>query len=165
MSGPNLAEPEHNSPLYIETALNLGVTVILAHCGCSYFDLIQDNVVDEVIDIFKKQDNPGLNWNLYADISALFSPFRSTALLKKIFRNIPAKNLIYGSDFPNPAKGRRECIIRAFLRFRKANLLNRGYKIAFRRLKKYYTKEDRALIMTNFHRMLEGMGRGHLKKV
>ena len=121
---------QFNSPKYIETALDLGVTVILAHCGCSYFDLFQDNVVDEVIEFFKRQEEQNLNWKLYADISALFSPFRSSAILDKIFENIKPEKLIYGSDFPNPAKGRHECFLRPLLRFRKANLLNRSYKIS-----------------------------------
>lgn len=155
---------QYNSPKYMEPALDLGATVILAHCGCSYFDIIQDNVVREVIDLFKKQENQNKNWKLYADISALFSPFRKSAILDEIFQNIPASKLIYGSDFPNPAKGRKECILRPFLRFRKANLLNRYYRIASKWLNKYYSQEDCRYIMTNFHRVFDGLGRGNLLK-
>jgi predicted TIM-barrel fold metal-dependent hydrolase len=151
-----------NSPEYIETALNLGVTVILAHCGCSYFDIIQDNVVKEVIELFKKQADQGLDWNLYVDISALFSPFRKSEILDEIFNNIPASKMIYGSDFPNPAKGRKESFLRPFLRFRKANLLNRYYRISSRWLKKYYSAEECHFIMTNLHRILNELGRGYL---
>jgi len=153
---------KYNSPKYVETALDLGVTVILAHCGCSYFDIIQDNVVKEVIEMFKKQEDQNKDWRLYTDISALFSPFRKSEILDEIFRNIPASKLIYGSDFPNPAKGRKECILRPFLRFQKANLLNRYYRIASKWLKKYYSQEDCQYIMTNFHRVLDGLGRGNL---
>ena len=153
---------QFNSPKYIEAALDLGVTVILAHCGCSFFDVIQDNVVKEVIDIFNKQENQNKDWKLYSDISALFSPFRKSEVLDEIFRNIPASKLIYGSDFPNPAKGRRESLLRVLLRFGKANLLNRYYRIASRWLKKYYSQEDCQYIMTNLHRVLEELGRGNL---
>ncbi len=155
---------QYNSPKYIESALDLGATVILAHCGCSYLDIIQDNVVKEVIDLFQKQKNQGKDWKLYADISALFSPFRKSKILDEIFQNIPASKLIYGSDFPNPAKGRKECILRPFLRFRKANLLNRYHRIASKWLKRYYSHEDCQFILTNFHRVLDGLGRGHLVK-
>ena len=151
-----------NSPEYIRKALDMGVTVILAHCGCSYFDLLQDNVVDEVIEFFNEQKSPEKKWDLYADISALFSPFRNPKILERIFENISIDKLIYGSDFPNPAKGRKESIIRAFLRFRKANLLNRYYKISNRELKEYYPEEEYAEIFTNFHRLLDRLGRGHL---
>ena len=151
-----------NSPVYIRKALDMGVTVILAHCGCSYFDLLQDDVVDEVIEFFKEQENPNNNWDLYADISALFSPFRNLKILKRVLSNISMEKLIYGSDFPNPAKGRKESIIRTFLRFRKANLLNRYYKISKTELKEYYSKEKYMEIFTNFHRLLDRLGRGHL---
>jgi predicted TIM-barrel fold metal-dependent hydrolase len=155
---------QYNSPKYIESALELGATVILAHCGCSYFDVIQDNVVKEVIALFEKRKNQNKDWKLYADISALFSPFRKSKILDEIFQNIPASRLIYGSDFPNPAKGRKECILRPFLRFRKVNLLNRYYRIALKWLKRYYSQEDCQYIMTNFHRVLDGLGRGNLVK-
>jgi len=150
---------QFNSPKYIETALDLGVTVILAHCGCSYFDVIQDNVVEEVIELFKKQEHQNKEWKLYTDISAVFSPFRKSKVIDKIFHNIPASKLIYGSDFPNPAKGRRESLLRVFLRFGKANLLNRYYRIASKWLKKYYSQEDCQYIMINFHRVLVELGR------
>jgi len=148
-----------NSPKYIEPALDMGVTVILAHCGCSYFDIIQDNVVKEVIDLFKKQESHHKDWKLYADISALFSPFRHSGILDEIFQNIPASRLIYGSDFPNPAKGRKESLLRTFLRFRKANLLNRYYRISSKWLRRYFSEEDCRLILTNLFRLLEERGR------
>ncbi len=47
-----------NNPKYIERALDLGATVIVAHCGCSYFDLLQDNVVDETLRLFPEDEAP-----------------------------------------------------------------------------------------------------------
>jgi len=151
-----------NAPKYIEIALEMGVTVILAHCGCSYFDIIQDNVVREVMELFKKQELQNKNWNLYADISALFSPFRNPGILDNIFKNIPASKLIYGSDFPNPAKGRKEFFLRPFLRFRKANLINRYFKISSKWLRKYYSQAECYHIFSSFHRLLDELGRGYL---
>ncbi|MCK4337884.1 MAG: amidohydrolase family protein, partial [Candidatus Aminicenantes bacterium] len=151
-----------NSPKYIKKALEMGVTVILAHCGCSYFDLIQDDFVADVIELFKEQESQNKEWNLYADISALFSPFRNPKILDDIFKNIPANKLIYGSDFPNPAKGRKEFFLRPFLRFRKANLLNRYFKISKKWLSEYYSESESYHIFTNFHRLLHKLGRGDL---
>ena len=151
-----------NDPQYIEDALEMGVTVILAHCGCSFFDIIfpQDNVVNEVLKLFEKQKKQKKNWRLYADISALFSPFRKRKILNDIFSRIPASKLIYGSDFPNPSKGRREFFLRPFLRYRKANLINRYFKISLKWLRRYYSEAECYQIFTNFHRILAGMGRG-----
>jgi predicted TIM-barrel fold metal-dependent hydrolase len=160
-----------NSPLFIEKALDLGVTVILAHCGCSYFDVLldQDNVVQTVINMFQKQQGEKQDWNLYADISALFSPFRKRKILDDIFKSIHPSKLIFGSDYPNPAKGRKEFFLRPLLRFRRAHLIERYYKITQKWLdyyskKKYFPNYDYAQVFTNFHRLLESLGRGHLIK-
>jgi len=150
-----------NNPVYIERALDRGVTVILAHCGCSYFDLLEDDFVTQALQLFEKRAAAKPDWRLYADISALFSPFRERRILDRIFKTVPADRLIYGSDFPNPAKGRGESIVRAFRRFGKVNLLDRYFEIASKWLPKYYP-QDTPLILTNFHRILEGLGRGGL---
>jgi predicted TIM-barrel fold metal-dependent hydrolase len=149
----------YNSPKYSRKALDAGVTVILAHCGCSYIDYIMGNFVDEVIALFD-ENNP--DWDLYADISALFSPCRKGKILNDIFTNIPTEKLIYGSDFPNPAKGRKESLMRALLKFKKTNLLNRYYRITKKTLNKHFSNNDAEIIFTNFHGLLERLGRGHL---
>jgi predicted TIM-barrel fold metal-dependent hydrolase len=150
---------KYDNPFYIERALDLGVTVILAHCGCSYFDILEDNFVSEALKLFEKQRTIKPNWKLYADISALFSPFRRRDILDTIFQKVPASKLIYGSDFPNPAKGRKEFFLRPFLRFSKTNLINRYYKITLKWLAKYYSTADTLYILTNFHRLLNELGR------
>ena len=149
-----------NSAKYMEQALDKGATVILAHCGCSYFDLLQDNMVDDTIRLFKKMRDEGKDWGLYADVSALFSPFRKRKILDMIFAEIPADRLIYGSDFPNPAKGRRESILRPFLRYRRANLFKRSARIAWKWLTHYFSDSQAREIMSGFHRLLESLGRG-----
>jgi predicted TIM-barrel fold metal-dependent hydrolase len=160
-----------NSPLFIEKALDLGVTVILAHCGCSYFDVLldQDNVVQTVINMFQKQRGEAQNWNLYADISAIFSPFRKRKILDDIFKSIHPSKLIYGSDYPNPAKGLKEFFLRPLLRYRRTLLIERYYKITQKWLdyyskKKYFPNYDYKQVFTNFHQLLESLGRGHLIK-
>ena len=155
-----------NNPRYIERALDLGATVIVAHCGCSYFDLIQDNVVEETLSLFRRMKAEGKPWDLYADISALFSPFRARKILDKVFgrragsEGIPPERLIYGSDFPNPARGRRELFLRPFLRYRRAKLLERGVRIADKWLTYYFDQATSDLVLTNFDRLLVSLGRG-----
>lgn len=155
-----------NSPIYIKKALDMGVTVILAHCGCSYFDklLHQDNFVKETVELFETLQKEKKDWNLYADISALFSPFRKRKILTDIFARIPAERLIYGSDWPNPAKGRREFFLRPFLRYSYSNLVNRYYKISLKWLRRYFSEGETFYILTNLHRLLDKLGRGHLIK-
>jgi len=160
----------YNSPIFIESALDQGVTVILAHCGCSFFDILlpQDNVVQEVVNLFKKRQGEKPEWKLYADISALFSPFRKRRILDDIFTQIPPDRLIYGSDYPNPAKGRKEFFLRPLLRYGRINLIDRNFRIArkwlkyYSRKKGYFTSQEADNIFTNFHRLLVGLDRGHL---
>lgn len=149
-----------NSPMYIRGALEKGVTVILAHCGCSYFDTFRtqpDPMRDEVIELFKEMKQKGKDWNLYADISALFSPFRKWKKLEEIFSVIPQERLIFGSDFPNPAKGKLESVLGVFLRYGSRNYFDRYFKISQKWLPRYYDDFER--ISQNFHRLLETLGR------
>lgn len=159
---------KYNSPIYMKRALDRGVTVILAHCGCSYFDFFpkQKNVVKETVEMFKRMEEnkaKGIEWRLYADISALFSPFRKNKILKRVFDNLPRNRLIYGSDFPNPAKGRKESCIQVFLKYAKRNLLNQYFKITLKWFKKFkFTPKQTQTVLTNFHQVLDDLGRGHI---
>jgi predicted TIM-barrel fold metal-dependent hydrolase len=154
-----------NSPKWIRGALDKGVTIILAHCGCSYFDTFKkqpDPMRDEVLDLFREIESERRDWNLYADISALFSPFRKWKKLEEIFEVIPQDRLIYGSDFPNPAKGKLESILAVFLRYGSRNYFDRYLKISNKWLPHYY--EDVEGITQNFHRLLEKLGRDDVIK-
>jgi predicted TIM-barrel fold metal-dependent hydrolase len=157
-----------NNPVFIETALDLGVTVILAHGGCSYFDVLfdQENVVQTVINLFQKQRGEKQEWRLYADISAVFSPFRKRRILDELFDSIPPGQLVYGSDYPNPARGRHEFFLWPFLEYRGVNLIEHNYRITENWLRyfaeKYFPEYDHSRIFTNFHRLLEDLGRGGL---
>jgi len=148
-----------NSPKWIRPALEKGVTVILAHCGSSYFSY-QDDMLDDVFELFRQIEEEGKKWNLYADISALFSPFRKWKKLNDIFTKIPKERLIYGSDFPNPAKGQKEFFLKPFFNYRNVNLIDRYYKISQRTLPKYYGRKHG--IFSNFHRLLIELGRGDI---
>ena len=152
-----------NSPKWIRGALDKGVTVILAHCGCSYFDTFRkqpDPIRTEVLELFREMRTERKNWNLYADISALFSPFRKWKKLEEIFKVIPQERLIYGSDFPNPAKGKLDSILRVIFRYGSDNYFDRYWEISKKWLPRYYDNFDE--ITKNFHHLLQDLGRDNI---
>lgn len=157
-----------NNPVFIETALDLGVTVIIAHCGCSYFDVLveQDNVVQTVVNMFQKMQGEKQDWKLYADLSAVFSPFRKRRILDEIFSVIPVERLIYGSDYPNPTKGCSEFFLGPFFEFSSVNLLEHYYENTQGWLEHYHDEgilpDGYERIFTNFHGLLKDLGRGYL---
>ncbi len=158
-SDPGKRYDRFNNPKYAVRALDLGVTVILAHCGCSYFDLLEDNFVREALELFARLGGDRPQWHLFADISALFSPFRRRGIVDEVFAKVPVSRLLYGSDFPNPAKGRNECLLRVLLRFGKRNLIRRYRRITDKWLAEYFPEDDADRILTNFPRLLTDLGR------
>lgn len=93
---------EYNNPKYLRTALDQGVTVIIAHCATPYFGAIDEDYQDdfeEFLKLFQEADAKG--WNLFADLSAICTPFRSP-YAEKIQAEIPANRLLYASDYPVP---------------------------------------------------------------
>lgn len=111
-AGPEYAIPtskdeygEFNNPKYLRTALDAGVTVIIAHCSMPYwglFDVDYQDDWEEFKKLFEEADYK--NWNLYADLSAVCSPFREGYIreIKKLSNVIPPDRLIFGSDYPIP---------------------------------------------------------------
>lgn len=110
-SGPEYAIPtsrpkefnQFNDPKYLRTALDEGVTVIVAHCALPYFWVLDQpmyhkdyheflNLVDESV---KK------GWKLYADVSAICTPLRAD-YVGEIQSRIPPERLLLGSDYPVP---------------------------------------------------------------
>jgi uncharacterized protein len=89
-----VANKLYESPAYLRRPLELGVKVIAAHCASNsslwdpdYFGLLVDMM----------QEFP----NLYADTSALNTPFRSAALGKVLDSGL-LERFVHGSDFPVP---------------------------------------------------------------
>jgi len=111
-AGPEYAIPtsdadynEFNNPKYLRKALDLGVTVIIAHCAMPYWGLLDVDYQDdfkEFLKLFEEADKN--NWNLYADLSAICSPFR-IGYIEEILKKsdtIPHQKLVFGSDYPIP---------------------------------------------------------------
>lgn len=111
-AGPEYAIPvsdktyaEYDNPKYLRNALNEGVTVIVAHCAMPYFGDFDQAYLDdfeEFLTLFDEAEKN--NWNLYADLSAICSPFR-IKYVEKVKENvdkIPHEKLIFASDYPIP---------------------------------------------------------------
>ena len=93
---------EYNNPKYLRTALDEGVTVIVAHCSLPYFGILDVEYQDdfeEFIRLFDRAERNG--WSLYADLSALCTPLRAP-YIDDIQNHVPAERLLFGSDYPIP---------------------------------------------------------------
>ena len=108
-AGPEYAIPtsdkkynEYNNPKYLRTPLEHGATVIIAHCALPYFWFLDSDYQDDFNEFLKLfKDAEKNKWNLYADLSAICTPFRSP-YIKKIKDHIPPERLFFGSDYPIP---------------------------------------------------------------
>ncbi len=108
-AGPEYAIPTHdaafnkfNNPKYLRLALDLGVTVIIAHCALPYFGFLDTDYQDDLDDFYRLfQEAESHHWKLYADLSAVATPLRAP-YLKKIAEQIPHERLLFGSDYPIP---------------------------------------------------------------
>ena len=108
--GPEYAIPtsnsnfiEKNNPKYLRKALEMGVTIIIAHCALPYWGKLDKDYFDDKEEFFKLfEDARKNNWNLYADLSALATPLRSD-FIPEIKEKIPQERLLFGSDYPIPA--------------------------------------------------------------
>ncbi|MBN1348262.1 amidohydrolase family protein [candidate division KSB1 bacterium] len=108
-AGPEYAIPTsdetyntYNNPKYLRTALDNGVTVIIAHCALPYFWVFDTDYHDDYEDFLSLFDDAESHgWNLYADLSAFCTPSRAP-YIDEIKRRIPANRLLFGSDYPVP---------------------------------------------------------------
>jgi mannonate dehydratase len=106
-AGPEHAIPtskatynEYNNPRYLEAALDMGVTVIVAHCAMPFWGKHEgEEPFENLRHMLGEADEK--NWNLYADLSALCIPMR-IPYIEKAKEYFPAERLVFGSDYPIP---------------------------------------------------------------
>jgi predicted TIM-barrel fold metal-dependent hydrolase len=112
-SGPEYSIPtsskaynKYNNPKYLRKALEQGVVVIVAHCALPYFYLLdKPDYYDDWHDFLKLvQEAEKSGRNLYADLSAITGPLR-LPFIDDIIKKLPAKRLLFGSDYPVPLSG------------------------------------------------------------
>lgn len=84
-------------PMYLQEPLEQGVTVIAAHVASASHPLDRDYVqsLSRLMELYP---------NLYADNSALATPFRSKAISASMLEPLRSR-MLYGSDFPIPVSG------------------------------------------------------------
>lgn len=92
------------NPVLLRRALEIGVTVIVAHCG-AMFNLLdwRHHHVRVLADMLAEAKDRG--WALYADVSALSMSFRSSLSVRDVIRHIAEPHgdrLVLGSDYPLP---------------------------------------------------------------
>jgi predicted TIM-barrel fold metal-dependent hydrolase len=85
-------------PRKLRLALDMGVTVIAAHCGTALFSW-EKSYLDELSEMFDERERRG--WNLYADISAMCILFRAP-IIDAVLKKIPHDRMVLGSDYPIP---------------------------------------------------------------
>ncbi|MDH4231069.1 MAG: amidohydrolase, partial [Nitrospirota bacterium] len=107
--GPEYSFPEgirnmeKDNFLFLRTPLDLGVTVIAAHCASPVFPLKDPNRMKKfrkLMDAYNTKDDI----RIWADTSALSLTTR-LPIISEIIEMFPAKWLVHGSDFPIPVDG------------------------------------------------------------
>lgn len=89
-----VANPRYQDPEFLRRPLDIGVKVIAAHAA-SRSGLFDRDYFDHLVEMMEEFPH------LYADTSALNTPFRS-AVLSKIVRCHLQDRFIHGSDYPVP---------------------------------------------------------------
>lgn len=82
-------------PARLERALDLGVTVIVAHAATRFFPTDTDDYLDVLAAMMARHPR------LFADVSAFCTPCR-IGTVQRVLDTLPPDRLVLGSDFPIP---------------------------------------------------------------
>lgn len=95
------ASQKLNKPKLLRKALDAGVAVIAAHCALPLLPppLGNDSDFQELLALVNEAENR--SWKLYADLSAICLGSRNF-YIDKVKEQIPARRLVFGSDYPIP---------------------------------------------------------------
>jgi predicted TIM-barrel fold metal-dependent hydrolase len=86
-------------PRRLRRALDVGVTVIAAHCAMRVFPF-QDDHLGDLAAMMREAEENG-RWRLFADVAAMCLICR-LGTVDRVLESIPAERLILGSDYPVP---------------------------------------------------------------
>jgi len=86
-------------PRRLRRALDIGVTVIAAHCAMRVFPF-QDDHLGDLAAMMREAERNG-RWRLYADVSAMCLICR-IGTVDRVLESIPGERMILGSDYPVP---------------------------------------------------------------
>jgi predicted TIM-barrel fold metal-dependent hydrolase len=87
-------------PRKLRLALDVGVTVIVAHAATRFFPLEPYHYLDELAAMMQEADRNG-RWKLYTDISAMCVLCR-VGTIGQVLEKIPPNRMVLGSDYPVP---------------------------------------------------------------
>lgn len=87
-------------PTKLKLALDVGVTVIVAHAATRFFPFEPYHYLDELTAMIHEADRNG-RWKLYVDISAMCVLCR-VGTVDQVLEKIPPHRMVLGSDYPVP---------------------------------------------------------------
>jgi predicted TIM-barrel fold metal-dependent hydrolase len=87
-------------PRKLRLALDVGVTVIVAHAATRFFPFEPYHYLDELAAMMQEADR-NKQWKLYADISAMCVLCR-VGTVGQVLEKIPPHRMVLGSDYPVP---------------------------------------------------------------
>jgi hypothetical protein len=98
------------NPRLLTRALDIGVTVIAAHCATRFFPFENYDYLAPLARMMKEADDKG-RWKLFTDVSAMCTTFRA-ATVDKVLKKIPGHRMVLGSDFPIPIDSMPPVVVR-----------------------------------------------------
>jgi len=118
-AGPEYAIPLPNpqadhqrlgDPRKLRLALEVGVTVIVAHAATRFFPFEPYHYLDELAAMMQEADRNG-QWKLYADISAMCVLCR-VGTVQQVLERISPHRMVLGSDYPVPVNDMPPVLVR-----------------------------------------------------
>ncbi len=91
----------YGNPRNLCKALDMGVTVIAAHCATRYFPWDDYDGLYELAEMMALSQTKKPHWKLYADVSAMCNLTRA-GIIDDVLEAIPAERMVLGSDYPVP---------------------------------------------------------------
>jgi uncharacterized protein len=118
-TGPEHAVPvphpvdEHQrlgDPRRLRRALDIGVTVIVAHAATRVFPF-EDDYLGDLAAMMREAEENG-RWRLFADVSAMCLLCR-IGTVHRVLENLPGERLVLGSDYPVPVNEMPPVVMRS----------------------------------------------------
>jgi len=97
---PVPANQRRGDPRRLRRALDIGVTVVVAHAGTRFFPGERPEYLGALAAMMSEAERHG-RWRLYADLSAMCVVCR-VRTVERVRRTLPHDRLLLGSDYPIP---------------------------------------------------------------
>ena len=107
---PKAANQRLGDPRTLRRALDIGVTVIVAHAGARFFPGERPDYLGPLAKLMSEAESNG-RWCLYADLSAMCVVCR-VGTVDKVLKQLPHERLLLGSDYPIPVNDMPPLLVR-----------------------------------------------------